>query len=195
MFIDIMIIYLISTFLICGIPFGLVIGKIFGHIDIRRQGSGNIGATNVGRILGKKYAILTFVLDGLKSFLPVLIAKKIFYFDFATCTMFFAVAGHIYSVWLKGKGGKGISTLMLSLLALDYRLFLIMALSWLLFFKITKISAVAALTSVTLVTAFSYFLVNRFCFYTFLLIFLMIIYAHKDNIKRLINKKELNFHK
>ncbi len=195
MFIDIMILYLIVSFLVGGIPFGFIIGKTIGKIVIRTEGSGNIGATNVARVLGFKYAVLTFILDGLKSFLPVFIGKKIFGIDFAMCIMFCTVIGHMFSVWLKCKGGKGISSIILGLLALDYRLFLIMGASWLLIFKITRISAVAALLSITITIIFSYFLLNKFCFFVFLLIYFFIVFAHRNNLKRLRDGKEFGFKK
>lgn len=192
---DIMIIYLIISFLVGGIPFGFIIGKIVDKVDIRIYGSGNIGATNVARILGFKYAILTFFLDGLKSFLPIFIAKKIFDIDFAMCVMFCTVLGHMFSVWLKCKGGKGISSTILGLLALDYRLFLVIGFTWFLVFKISKISAIAALVSITITTITSYFLLNKFCFFVFLLIYFFIIFAHRNNLKRLKNGKEFGFKK
>ncbi|MDR1499197.1 MAG: glycerol-3-phosphate 1-O-acyltransferase PlsY [Rickettsiales bacterium] len=188
-----MIIYLVVAFLVGGVPFGLIVGKIFGKIDIRTQGSGNIGATNVGRLLGRKYAILTFLLDGLKSFLPVLVAKYKFDADFAVCVSFFSVTGHIFSIWLKGRGGKGISSTMLALLALNYKLFLIMGISWVLCFKITKISALAALLSLVIMLISSYILVDGFSFCILLLLTAIIFFSHRSNIERMLGREELKF--
>ena len=185
----------ILVFFIGGIPFGLIIGKIFKNIDIRKYGSGNIGATNVARVIGKKYAVLTFLLDGLKSFLPIFIIKSIYGIHMAAYISFFAITGHIFSPWLKGKGGKGISSLFLALLAIDYRLFLITAITWLLCFKITKISALSALTSVIIMVIGSYFILPKFCFFVFFIIACIIFNAHSNNIKRLINGEELGFKK
>lgn len=195
MFMSIMILYLIVSFLIGGIPFGLFIGKFFCKTDIRTQGSGNIGATNVARVLGMKYAVPTFILDGLKSFLPVFIGKRLFSIDFSMAVMLFTVSGHIFSIWLRGKGGKGMSSLVLGLLAFDCRLFLIVGIAWLLVFKISKISALATLLSTLITTFVSYFLLNRFCFCVFLLICAVVVFAHRKNIKRLVEKKELGFDK
>ena len=190
--------FAIVSFFVSGIPFGLLIGKIFKNIDIREQGSGNIGATNVARVIGFKYAVLTFILDGLKSFLPVFIAKNYYGFygvEFASFVAFFAIIGHIYSPWLKGKGGKGISSTMFALLAIDYRLFLIMSLSWLLCFKITKISSISALTSTILTLIASYFMMNTFSFIVITIITIVIFIAHRKNIIRIIKGEELGFKK
>jgi glycerol-3-phosphate acyltransferase PlsY len=190
-----LIISLVLIFMVGGIPFGLIIGKVFGKIDIRTQGSGNIGASNVGRLIGKKYAVLTFLLDGLKSFIPVFIIKKLFGIDIAICATFFSVIGHMYSIWLKGKGGKGISSTMMAILAVDYRIFIAMGLTWILFFKLTKISAIGSLSSVSVMLLCSYFLFNRFCFNVLFLLTLVIFFAHRTNIKRIMGNRELKFDK
>jgi glycerol-3-phosphate acyltransferase PlsY len=188
-------IYLFLTYLLGGVPFGFVICKIFKKIDIRERGSGNVGATNVGRVVGLKYAIGTFILDGLKSFLPVLAARFIFGNGFQALVLLFAVMGHVFSLWLGGKGGKGISSAMVGLLALDYRLGLSMILVWLLVFMLSKISSLSALAS-TVITAFiSYFLSPLTDFSIFYLTTLIIFWAHRDNIKRLISGEEVGFKK
>ena len=98
-----LLVFAIVSFFISGIPFGLLIGKIFKNVDIREQGSGNIGATNVARVIGFKYAVLTFILDGLKSFLPVLIAKHYYGFygvEFASFIAFFASSIEPFSSYI-----------------------------------------------------------------------------------------------
>lgn len=182
------IIYMIGSFLIGGIPFGLVITKIIKKVDIRNYGSGNIGATNVFRILGIKYATLTFLLDGLKSYLPILLAKNIYGYNFALCTMFFTVTGHIFSPWLDFRGGKGVASFMLGLLAIDIKLFLLMAITWLIVFFISHISAVAALTSILIVLLTSCFLLKNLQFYTILLLSIIIFWAHRKNISEISEK-------
>lgn len=190
------IIFIIIAFFVGGIPFGLIIAKLCKNIDIREHGSGNIGATNVARIIGFKYAALVFVLDGLKTFLPVFMAKAVYGSkEYAIFIAFFSVIGHIFSPWLKGKGGKGISSTIFALLAVDYRLFLIMTIVWTLCFKITKISAVAALSSVVVTVVSAYFLSSNFVFITLLMLALIIFFAHRKNIKRLFKKEELGFNK
>lgn len=174
-----------------GIPFGLVITKIIKKVDIRNYGSGNIGATNVFRVLGIKYTALTFLLDGLKSYLPILLAKNIYGYNFAISTMFFTVTGHIFSPWLGFRGGKGVASFMLGLLAIDIKLFLLMAITWLIVFFTSHISAVAALTSLLIVLLTSCFLLKDLQFYTILLLSIIIFWAHRKNISEILDK--LNF--
>ena len=190
------IIFIIMAFFVGGIPFGLIVGKIYKDIDIRKYGSGNIGATNVARVMGIKYALLVFILDGLKTFLPVFAAKLIYGSkEYAIFIAFFSILGHIFSPWLKGKGGKGISSTIFALLAVDYRLFFIMSICWLLIFKLTKISAVAAIFSIIITLVSSYFINGNFIFIVLLMLTFIILFAHRKNIKRLITGEELNFNK
>jgi glycerol-3-phosphate acyltransferase PlsY len=186
---------LILAYLLGGIPFGFIVCKVFKKIDIREHGSKNIGATNVGRVVGKGYAALVFTLDGCKNFFPVLITKRIYGVEFSMAVLFAVVIGHIFSFWLKGKGGKGISSTMLGLLALDYRLGFVMAVAWLATFIITKISAVSALFSMILTTTVSYFLMGYYYFLVLCVMSVVIFFAHRENIKRLLNGKELGFKK
>ena len=190
------IIFIIMAFFVGGIPFGLIVGKIYKDIDIRKYGSGNIGATNVARVMGIKYALLVFILDGLKTFLPVFAAKLIYGSkEYAIFIAFFSILGHIFSPWLKGKGGKGISSTIFALLAVDYRLFFIMSICWLLIFKLTKISAVAAIFSIIITLISSYFINGNFIFIVLLMLTFIILFAHRKNIKRLITGEEFNFNK
>ena len=190
------IIFIIIAFFIGGIPFGLIIGKLCKNIDIREHGSGNIGATNIARTIGFKYAIVVFILDGLKTFLPVFMAKTIYNSkEYAIFIAFFSIIGHIFSPWLKGKGGKGISSTIFALLAVDYRLFLVMSIVWILCFEITKISAVAAIISIIVTLVSSYFLSSNFVFIVMLMLTLVILFAHRKNIKRIISGEEFGFGK
>jgi len=191
------ILFLLFAYLCGSIPFGLIITKNVGKTDIRLHGSGNIGATNVARVLGKKWAIITFLLDGLKGFIPTLLANIYFKEDlgntFVALTAIFAVLGHIYPIWLKFKGGKGVSTTIFVLYAVDWRLALFMCLIWFNIFILTRTSALSALTAIiatTLLSAiYSSFEIMMMC--TFLCI--LIIIRHKENIKRMMGKKELRF--
>ena len=191
--------YFLSYF-ICGIPFGFLIFKLVKHDDIRKYGSGNIGATNVGRILGKKYAIITFLLDGLKGFFCITLAKLLFangandsiYFYFL---MIVCALGHIYSPYLKFKGGKAVAITVMMLFALNVKLGLCMSLCWLLCFKKTKISALSALSAIFCTCVFSFFILGLYNALTVLLLTIIIFYVHRTNIKRLINGEELGFKK
>jgi glycerol-3-phosphate acyltransferase PlsY len=187
--------YLFLTVLLSGIPFGLIICKTFKKIDIREHGSKNVGATNVGRVIGKKYAVITFILDGLKSFIPVLLSNLFFSKEFQVLTLGFAVSGHIFSVWLGGRGGKGISSTIVGLLALDYRIALVMIVTWVLVFTTTRISSLAALVSVTVVVSTSYFLSSAWECCILSVMAVIIFWAHGENIKKLLSGNESGFKK
>ncbi len=185
------------SYLVGSIPFGYLIYKIIAKDDIRKYGSGNIGSTNVGRLLGRKYAIITFALDAIKGAVMVVVAR-IFLPNFniiaylAGCS---AILGHIYSVYLGFKGGKGFATFIAVVYALNIWLGLIMSVTWLIVFKITKISALAALLSLSILNCASWVLVNLRGAIVLLLMSGLIVYRHKNNIERLISGNELAFKK
>ncbi|MDR2077599.1 MAG: glycerol-3-phosphate acyltransferase [Rickettsiales bacterium] len=186
--------YLIASFLLAGISFGYLVVKFIGHRDIRKYGSGNVGATNVWRTMGAKYGILTFLLDGFKSFLPVVVARiillkspsNIFPPYFTSLTLLFAVSGHIFSPWLGWHGGKGVSSFILGLLAMNTGVFLTMVSSWLLTFFIFRISGLAALVSIVVTTIGSYFMLAMADFYVILATTSLIFWAHRKNLRELI---------
>jgi acyl phosphate:glycerol-3-phosphate acyltransferase len=143
--------FLMFAYLCGSIPFGLIITKLVGKTDVRKHGSGSIGATNVARVLGKTWAALTVLLDGLKGFIPVLLANSFFKRElgdlFIALTGIMAILGHIFPLWLKFKGGKGIATTIFVLLAVNWGLGLFLCLIWFNVFLLTRISAVASLTA------------------------------------------------
>ncbi len=180
-----------ASFIIGSVPFGFLISKIKG-VDIRNLGSGNIGATNVYRIIGKKEGALALILDFLKGVLTVILLKTIF--DTDQIIMYIAavgvVLGHDFSLFLKFKGGKGVATTYGSTMVIaPYASLLGMAV-WILILVSTKYSSIAALVSFgisTLICFLSYGNIKG-AFFAFLL-FLMII-RHLPNIKRFYNKSE-----
>lgn len=193
MFLDYKFYLLQAMAYLCGsIPFGLIISKIFKNIDIRQHGSHNIGATNVTRTLGKKWGALVLLLDGIKALLPILIIKK--YYSNAelilAITTISVIFGHIFSIWLKFKGGKGIACILFALFALNIKLGILFLVSWILMFAIFRISALSALTAV-IITLIASFFVSKIYFFMMLLLGVIIFYKHKDNIKRIINKEQL----
>jgi glycerol-3-phosphate acyltransferase PlsY len=192
-------VFLVFAYLCGSIPFGLLIGRYFGRVDIRKHGSGNIGATNVARIMGKKWAFLTFILDGLKGFLPVILAKAIFgRFEGESVVVLsavMAVLGHIFPVWLKLKGGKGVSTTIFVLFAVDWRLALFLCLMWGNTFLITRISALSALVAIMATTLLSLLFLSFEITAMCLFLCFIIVIRHIDNIKRILNKNELGFGK
>ncbi|MDR2777717.1 MAG: glycerol-3-phosphate acyltransferase [Rickettsiales bacterium] len=178
------------SFLLSAIPFGYLLVKFIKKVDIRNYGSGNTGATNVWRILGAKYAVLTFLLDGTKSLVPVLLANRVSggSVTVAMIMLLMTVAGHIFSPWLGWKGGKGFSSFILGLLAVDYRLFLITGLSWSIVFFISRISGLATLVSILTTLIGSYFVVNDTSLCILAIISTVIFWAHRKNIRDLTSR-------
>ena len=187
---------------LCGsIPFGLILTKIFSKQDIREIGSGNIGATNVLRTGNKYLAFATLFLDILKGYIPVLIAKH-FFPELLQLSALLSFLGHLFPVWLKFNGGKGVATFLGILLALSYSLTLLFILSWItvaLIFKYSSLSSIFASITVFVISfikenvikAFDPNISNVSDIKLLLFIFLiLIIYTHKNNISNLINRTE-----
>ena len=130
----------IISYLMGSIPFGLLLTKIFLKKDIREIGSGNIGATNVLRAGNKTIGYITLILDILKAVAPV-IYVKIFYQDFLYISSLCAFLGHVFPVWLKFKGGKGVATYVGILFAINFYLGLIFTFSWFITFFISRYSS------------------------------------------------------
>lgn len=185
---------LFSAYIIGSIPTGYIIGKIH-NIDIRKHGSGNIGATNVYRILGKKWGIITFLLDFLKGFIPTYISFKIFdspYIVILTALM--AVLGHIFSIFMRFKGGKGVATASGSLIVILPIQILISLVFFITVVRITKTVSAATLSS-TLVFLLSSILIKtkKEFMYMSIIISAIIFYTHIPNIKRLLRGEELTY--
>ena len=171
------------------IPFGLILTKTFLKIDIRKIGSKNIGATNVLRTGNKSIAIFTLLLDISKGVVPVLVTN--FYFpNLIYLSGLAAFLGHIYPVWLKFKGGKGVATYLGIIFALSLKLGLVFCVSWILIAFITKYSSLSSIVSTLIIFLFSIsesnFELNLYLFITFVIT----LYSHKQNIIRLKNKTE-----
>lgn len=193
------ILYFIISFFVGSIPFGYLIVKKAKNQDIRNFGSGNIGATNVARVMGVKWAFITLLLDGLKGFITVAIARKIFNVDTPEfiyyLTGFATVLGHVYTPVLNFKGGKGVATTIIMLFALNKILAFVMIFTWLLCFFKTKISALSALTAVLATDLFSFFINDLQTNCVVLALSIFIFYTHRENIKRMIQNKEFGFNK
>jgi glycerol-3-phosphate acyltransferase PlsY len=184
--------YLIATFLVAGIPFGFLYVKIIHKKDVRTFGSGNIGATNVLRAAGAGIALLTAVSDILKSFIPVILARKFFSDSlFPYLVWMTAVLGHCFSPYLKLKGGKGVSTFFGGLLALDPLAALITFVIWVLVIAVSQYVSLGSMiaSAVPFVTFLTRGATPDILLISFLLP-LVIVYRHKDNIRRLLNKTE-----
>lgn len=188
--------YPLIAYLSGSIPFGLILSKLFGDGKIREVGSKNIGATNVFRTQGKLLGVLTLILDFSKAFLPCCFLKTDC--EFSNLLILAAPAiGHIFPTWLRFKGGKGVATYFGMFCALDAYACLIAAMIWAFMFFIFRISSIACLISIVCscgIFAYIKYLkhlefFNQMCVLIILTVF--IIAKHHENIKRLLNNKEL----
>lgn len=179
---------LIFAYLLGGVPFGLLWGRIFADVDIRQFGSGNIGATNVNRILGRKLGAATLLSDVLKAVLAVGLAKLFLETDFETSLVGLAVViGHCYPIYLKFNGGKGVASSFGVVLMIAPLTAVVALVVWLLVYRLSRTSALGALVSGVAVPLLSLFEKNwnfpvAACFG---FIVLIIFVRHKENISRM----------
>ena len=185
---DIFFIGMIS-YLMGSIPFGFILTKIFLKKDIREIGSGNIGATNALRTGNKSIGYTTLILDILKAIVPV-IYVKIFYQDFLYIASLCAFLGHVFPVWLKFKGGKGVATYVGILFALNIYFGIIFIISWFIIFFISKYSSLSSLVGAASIPIYLLILAQFDQVIFFTIMFVLIFFTHRENIKRLKNKEE-----
>ena len=173
---------------LCGsIPFGLVISYIFKKDDPRSIGSKNIGATNVLRTAGVMLGLITLILDILKGFIAIKITLML-NSDVIGLSMTFVIIGHIFPIWLKFKGGKGVATFIGVLLAYNFQLFVLFTFTWLLcalLFKYSSLSAIIALITNLLST-----IAFDLNYIYFILVSFLILIKHFSNIQRLLTGNE-----
>ena len=196
-------IFLVAVFsYFCGsIPFGFILTKAFSGKDIRNIGSKNIGATNVLRTGNKYLAFSTLILDILKGYFAVIITQQ-YFLELIQLSALLVFLGHLFPIWLKFKGGKGVATFIGILFALSYSLTLLFILTWItvaLIFKYSSLSSIFASITVfvisfikeSVIKAFDSDISNVSDIKLLLFIFLiLIIYTHKNNISNLINRTE-----
>ena len=185
---DIFLIGIIS-YLMGSIPFGFILTKIFLKKDIRDIGSGNIGATNALRTGNKTIAYSTLALDILKSIVPV-IYIKFFFQDFIYIAALCAFLGHVFPVWLKFRGGKGVATYVGILFAINIYFGIIFTISWFIIFFISKYSSVASLIGSLSIPAYILIMEGSENVFFYVIMFILIFFTHRENIKRLKNKEE-----
>tara|TARA_Y100000590_G_scaffold444615_1_gene575589 strand:+ start:1296 stop:1931 length:636 start_codon:yes stop_codon:yes gene_type:complete len=203
------IIVLLFSYLSGSIPYGLLLTKIFYKQDIRKVGSGNIGATNVLRTGNKFLAIITLLLDVLKGYMPVILTIKLFP-ELVGLSCIFVFIGHIFSIWLKFKGGKGVATYLGAITALSIELSILFIFTWIvvsLIFKYSSLSSMFSAFTVFVVSSIrdiaspiigellkqnQYLNSNSIIEKKILLFifFILIIFTHRKNISNLINKTE-----
>ncbi len=189
------ILLLATSYLIGSIPFGLIITRFSGYGDIRKFGSGNTGTTNVVRRAGKFWGLMTLICDGGKGALVMYLTSSICASDaLETLVGIAAILGHIFSVWLWFKGGKGVATALAVFLMLKFKFAFLICTIWLVVFSISRISSLATITAFVLAPMMAYFTgFDPFLGFCISLISLLIIAQHKDNIKKLLNGTEINF--
>ena len=179
----------IASYLMGSIPFGLILTKIFLNKDIREIGSGNIGATNALRTGNKLIGYSTLIFDIAKAVVPV-IYVKINYPDLIYIASLCTFLGHVFPVWLKFKGGKGVATYVGILFSINILLGLIFVASWGIVFLLFRYSSLSSIIGSMSVPAYILITgqINNAIF--FAIMFILIFFTHRENIKRLKNKEE-----
>ena len=176
------------SYLFGSIPFGYLFTKILLKKDIRNVGSGNIGATNVLRTGSKSLGYLTLILDIAKAVVPV-IYIKFNYPDLVYISALCAFLGHLFPIWLKFKGGKGVATFVGILISINIYYALVFGIVWTITFLISRYSSLSSLFASISIPIYL-LIINQSNMIFFIIMFVLIFYTHRENIKRLINKEE-----
>jgi glycerol-3-phosphate acyltransferase PlsY len=184
----------VYSYILGSIPFGLILTKIFLKKDIRNIGSGNIGATNVLRSGKKSLGIATLILDGSKSYASVILTLS-FFPDYIYLSALICFLGHIFPIWLKFKGGKGIAVYLGILFAFSSNLGFIFIVSWMIVLLFSRLSSLSSLLATLIISTYSIILNNLNMSFLFFIIFAIVVYTHRENISRIKNKTEnkINF--
>jgi len=186
--------YLLLGFITGSIPFGYIVAKLWKNIDIRQFGSGNIGATNVYRVIGGGPATVVLFLDIAKGIFPLFLVKKIEPNPVPFLLIWigiFTILGHNFSIFLKGRGGKGVATSFGVIIGLFPPAAISSFGIWLFITLITRIVSLASIIASFFLPLFVYFYTKSLTFTSFgIIIFLLIIYSHRENIKRLVKGRE-----
>ena len=180
---------ILLSYLLGSIPFGFLLTKIFLKKDIRKIGSGNIGATNALRTGNKLIGYSTLILDISKAVVPILFIK----IQFPELLFISALAvflGHVFPIWLKFNGGKGVATYVGILFSINYILGFFFIATWFIVFFISKYSSLSSLLASLLIPIYHYFFISTENYYFFIILFILIFYTHRENIKRLKNNTE-----
>ena len=188
MTLEILLVFFLS-YISGSIPFGLILTKIFLNKDLRNTGSKNIGATNVLRTGNKLIAGFTLLLDISKGLVPVMITN--YYFpNLIYLSGLLAFLGHIFPVWLKFEGGKGVATYLGIIFALSLKLGLIFCVMWIIIIFLTKFSSLSSILSALIIFLISLLEKNLDLNFFLFIVFVIILYTHRQNIVRLKNKTE-----
>ena len=196
-----MILVVSFSYLSGSVPFGLILTRFFGGQDVRKIGSGNIGATNVLRTGNKYLAATTLILDMLKGYAPVVVTQNYFP-EYIQLSALLAFLGHIFPFWLKFKGGKGVATYLGILLALSYSLGFLFMFTWVVVSLIFRYSSLSSMFSSLTVLVITFFrenavkAINPDFFFTadikliLFIFFILIVFTHRKNISNLKNRTE-----
>jgi len=179
----------IISYLMGSIPFGFILAKIFLKKDIREIGSGNIGATNALRTGNKIIGYLTLILDILKAVIPVLYVK-FFFQESIYISSLCAFLGHVFPIWLKFRGGKGVATYVGILFSINIYFGIIFLVSWAITFLVSKYSSLSSLIASASIPIYLLILSRFDQVFFFTTMFILIFFTHRENIKRLKNKEE-----
>ena len=179
----------IVSYLMGSIPFGFILTKTFLKKDIREIGSGNIGATNALRTGNKLIGYTTLILDIIKAVIPVMYVK-LNHPELIYIASLCAFLGHVFPVWLKFKGGKGVATYVGILFTINIFLGFIFCGSWLIIFLLSRYSSLSSLIGSLTIPVYIFFYEQISAAFFFGIMFVLIFYTHRENIKRLKNKEE-----
>jgi glycerol-3-phosphate acyltransferase PlsY len=179
----------VYSYLLGSIPFGLIITKIFLGKDIRKVGSGNIGTTNVLRTGKKSLAAATLLFDVLKGYFSILITYNYFN-DLIYLSALICFIGHIFPIWLKFKGGKGVATYLGVILGISLNLGIVFGVTWIVIALIFRYSSLSSILGSMSVWIYSISFTNEIQSYFLFFLFVIIFFTHKENIIRLKNSKE-----
>ena len=181
--------FVIISYFVGSIPFGFIFTKLVLKEDIRKIGSGNIGATNALRTGNKTVGYMTLVFDILKAILPILYIK-FFYADYLFICSLCIFLGHVFPLWLRFKGGKGVATYLGILFCINIYLGLSFIIVWLSIYFIFKYSSLGSIIASLIIPILTLSTnLNEFNYF-FVIMFVLILFTHRENVKRLINKEE-----
>lgn len=182
---------IILAYLIGSLNFAIITCKLAGFPDPRQEGSGNPGATNVLRFGGKKLAAIVLVGDALKGLVPVLIARAFNVEGVAlSLVAMTAVLGHMYPVFFRFQGGKGVATILGAIFGLSWFVGILVIITWALIAKIFRYSSLASLCSIILLPIYLAIFSNIAYVAPMVVIMIIIVYRHRSNIQRLVNRTE-----
>jgi len=179
----------VLAYLVGAIPFGVIVTRLAGAGDVRKIGSGNIGATNVLRTGRKSLAAITLVLDGAKGALPVLIAQR-YGPDMAVIAAAAAVIGHVFPIWLRFRGGKGVATALGALLAIAWPVGVLVCATWLALGLATRYSSIASLGSMMAAPFYASWLADPQRTQLAFVLAVVVVLRHHANIRRLLRGEE-----